>query len=85
MKRKIYDVIIVGAGPIGLACGIEAVKRKFEYLIIEKGCLVNSIYNFPVNMTFFSQRRNDLKLVAYHLCRTVLNQPDGKLSSTIDG
>lgn len=54
MKKKIYDVIIVGAGPIGLACGIEAVKRKFEYLIIEKGCLVNSIYNFPVNMTFFS-------------------------------
>lgn len=49
-----YDVIIIGGGPIGLACGIEAEKRGLSYLIIEKGCLVNSIYNFPVNMTFFS-------------------------------
>jgi len=49
-----YDVIIVGGGPIGLNCGIEAVKRKLSYLIIEKGCLVNSIFNYPTNMTFFS-------------------------------
>ncbi len=49
-----YDVIIIGAGPIGLRCGIEAVNRKKSYLIIEKGCLVNSIYNYPTNMTFFS-------------------------------
>lgn len=49
-----YDVIIIGAGPIGLACGIEAKKRGLNYLIIEKGCLVNSIYNYPLNMTFFS-------------------------------
>lgn len=49
-----YDTIIIGAGPIGLACGIEAEKRNFRYLILEKGCLVNSIYHFPVNMTFFS-------------------------------
>ncbi|MEZ4848360.1 MAG: YpdA family putative bacillithiol disulfide reductase [Bacteroidia bacterium] len=48
------DVLIVGAGPIGLACGIEASKRGLTYLIIEKGCLVNSIYHYPVNMTFFS-------------------------------
>jgi thioredoxin reductase (NADPH) len=52
--NNVYDVIIVGAGPIGLTCGIEAIKRKMNYLIIEKGCLVNSIYNYPVNMTFFS-------------------------------
>lgn len=51
---KIYDVIIVGGGPIGLACGIEAKKASLEYLIIEKGCLVNSLYNYPLNMTFFS-------------------------------
>lgn len=48
------DLIIVGAGPIGLACGIEAEKAKLNYLIIDRGCLVNSIYNYPVNMTFFS-------------------------------
>lgn len=49
-----YDVIIIGAGPIGLACGIEAEKRKMSYLIIEKGCLVNSLFHYPANMTFFS-------------------------------
>jgi thioredoxin reductase (NADPH) len=48
------DIIIIGGGPIGLACGIEAEKRKLSYLILEKGCLVNSIYNYPANMTFFS-------------------------------
>src|SRR5688572_18641153 len=50
----IYDIIIIGAGPIGLACGIEAKKAALNYLIIEKGCLVNSLYNYPLNMTFFS-------------------------------
>ncbi|MEM6807027.1 MAG: YpdA family putative bacillithiol disulfide reductase [Bacteroidota bacterium] len=50
----ILDVLIVGAGPIGLACGIEAKRRKLSYLIVEKGCLVNSIYHYPTNMTFFS-------------------------------
>ena len=49
-----YDVIIIGAGPIGLACGIEAEKKKLSYIIIEKGCLVNSIFNYPTNMNFFS-------------------------------
>jgi thioredoxin reductase (NADPH) len=48
------DVLIVGAGPIGLACGIEAKRRDLTHLIIEKGCLVNSIFNYPTNMTFFS-------------------------------
>ena len=48
------DVIIIGAGPIGLACGIEMKKRGLSYLIIEKGVLVNSLYNYPDNMTFFS-------------------------------
>ena len=49
-----YDIIIIGAGPIGLASGIEAVKRNLSHLIIEKGCLVNSIFHYPTNMTFFS-------------------------------
>ena len=54
----IYDVIIVGAGPAGLVCGIEAQKQKLNYLILEKGLLVNSLYNFPTNMTFFSTSKN---------------------------
>jgi thioredoxin reductase (NADPH) len=49
-----YDLLILGAGPIGLACGIEAKKAGLNYLILEKGALCNSIYNYPVNMTFFS-------------------------------
>ena len=47
-------VIIIGAGPIGLATGIELKKRNIPFLIIERGCLVQSLYNYPVNMTFFS-------------------------------
>ncbi|HMH23149.1 MAG TPA: YpdA family putative bacillithiol disulfide reductase [Puia sp.] len=49
-----YDMIIVGGGPIGIACGLEAGKAGLTYLILEKGCLVNSLYNYPSNMTFFS-------------------------------
>ena len=49
-----YDVLIIGGGPIGLACGIEAKKAGLSYIILEKGCLVNSLYNYPANMTFFS-------------------------------
>ncbi|CAI8333971.1 MAG: Ferredoxin--NADP reductase [Flavobacteriales bacterium] len=48
------DLIIIGAGPIGLACGIEAEKNNLDYQIIDKGMLVNSIFNYPVNTTFFS-------------------------------
>lgn len=49
-----YEIAIIGAGPIGLAAGIEAEKAGLSYIIIEKGVLVNSIYNYPQNMTFFS-------------------------------
>ena len=48
------DIIIIGAGPIGLACGIEAEKKGLSYIIFDKGMLVNSLYNYPLNMTFFS-------------------------------
>ena len=48
------DIIIIGAGPIGLACAIEAKKNNLSAMIIEKGCLINSIYNYPKNMVFFS-------------------------------
>lgn len=49
-----YDVVIIGGGPIGLACGIAAKKAGLNYLIIEKGTLVNSLYNYPYFMHFFS-------------------------------
>ncbi|MDR0229659.1 MAG: YpdA family putative bacillithiol disulfide reductase [Flavobacteriaceae bacterium] len=51
---KHFDIIIIGGGPIGIACAIEAKKHNLSYLIIEKGCLVNSLYHYPVNMQFFS-------------------------------
>ena len=54
MMKKKYDVVIIGGGPIGLACGIEAKRNDLSYVILEKGTLVNSIFNYPVNMTFFS-------------------------------
>lgn len=46
--------MIIGGGPIGIACGLEAKKKGLSYTIIEKGCLVNSLYHYPSNMTFFS-------------------------------
>ena len=49
-----FDIVIIGAGPIGLACGLEAKAKGLSYVILEKGCLVNSLYHYPVNMTFFS-------------------------------
>lgn len=52
--QNLYDLIIVGAGPIGMACAIEAERKELNYLIIEKGALVNSLYNYPLYMTFFS-------------------------------
>jgi thioredoxin reductase (NADPH) len=49
-----HDLIIIGGGPTGLNCAISAAKAGLDYLVLEKGMLANSIYNFPVNMTFFS-------------------------------
>lgn len=54
MAMKLYDIIIIGGGPIGIACGLEAQKKGLTYAIIEKGPIVNSIYKYPVNMQFFS-------------------------------
>lgn len=54
MTEDVLDVIIIGGGPIGLACGIEAKRKNLNYLILEKGVLVNSLFHYPVNMTFFS-------------------------------
>jgi len=48
------DVVVIGAGPTGLACAIEAQRIGLKVLVIEKGCLVNSILNYPTNMVFFT-------------------------------
>ncbi|MDY7395280.1 YpdA family putative bacillithiol disulfide reductase [Aureibaculum sp. 2210JD6-5] len=52
--KNILDILIIGAGPIGIACALEAQKKQLTYIIIEKGVLVNSLYHYPTNMTFFS-------------------------------
>ncbi len=49
-----FDILIAGAGPIGLACALKAEEEGFNYALFEKGCLTNSIYNYPLNMQFFS-------------------------------
>src|SRR5439155_22571849 len=54
MTASYFPIIIVGGGPIGLACALEAKKAGLHYCILEKGCLTNSLYNYPLNMTFFS-------------------------------
>jgi len=48
------DILIIGGGPIGIACGLAAQRAGLSYLIVEKGCLVNSLFNYPSTMTFFS-------------------------------
>ena len=52
--RESFDVVVVGAGPTGLACGIELQQRGLKTVLVEKGCVVNSIYHYPTNMTFFT-------------------------------
>lgn len=54
MATQSYDLIIIGSGPIGLACGIEAKKNGLSYLILEKGVLLDAVYRFPTNCIFFS-------------------------------
>lgn len=52
--NEVYDVVIIGAGPAGLVCAIEAQKHNLNYLVLEKGCLVNSIFHFPTHLVMFS-------------------------------
>ena len=50
----IYDVLVIGAGPTGLACAIEAQKAGFRVVLVDKGCLCNSLFHYPSHMTFFT-------------------------------
>ena len=52
--EPVYDTAIIGSGPTGLACAIEIEKKGLKAIVIEKGCLVNSLYNYPTNLTFFT-------------------------------
>ena len=51
---SVFDAVVVGAGPTGLACGIELQRRGLQAVLFDKGCLLNSIYNYPAHMTFFT-------------------------------
>ncbi|WP_121667666.1 YpdA family putative bacillithiol disulfide reductase [Mesonia aquimarina] len=53
-QEKTLDVLIIGGGPIGIACALQAKHKNLSYVVIEKGPLVNSLYHYPTNMTFFS-------------------------------
>src|SRR5271154_4350792 len=49
-----FDVVVCGAGPTGLACAIELKRRGVRAVIVDKGCVVNSLYHYPTNMVFFT-------------------------------
>ena len=53
-RSESFDTLVVGAGPTGLACGIELQNRGVKTVLVDKGCVVNSIYHYPTNMTFFT-------------------------------
>src|SRR3974377_1068039 len=53
-SEKITDLLVIGAGPTGLACAIEAQRAGFTAVLVDKGCLVNSLFHYPANMTFFT-------------------------------
>ncbi|MBV9436165.1 MAG: YpdA family putative bacillithiol disulfide reductase [Acidobacteria bacterium] len=54
MTNGSFDVLVIGAGPTGMACAIEAQRAGFRAVLVDKGCLVNSLFHYPANMTFFT-------------------------------
>src|ERR1700683_2000142 len=52
--KESFDVLVVGAGPTGLACAIEAQRAGLSSVLVDKGCLCNSLFHYPSNMTFFT-------------------------------
>jgi putative YpdA family bacillithiol system oxidoreductase len=53
-SKNLIDVLIIGAGPIGIACALECKKKNLKYVVVEKGTLTNSLFHYPLNMNFFS-------------------------------
>src|SRR6185437_11376050 len=53
-SQDIYDLLVIGAGPTGMACAIEAQRAGFRAVMVDKGCLCNSLFHYPANMTFFT-------------------------------
>jgi cation diffusion facilitator CzcD-associated flavoprotein CzcO len=53
-QDEIFDLLVIGAGPTGLACAIEAQKAGFRSVVVDKGCLCNSLFHYPAHMTFFT-------------------------------
>ena len=51
---KKHDLLVIGAGPTGMACAIEAQRAGFDAMLVDKGCLCNSLFHYPANMTFFT-------------------------------
>src|SRR5580698_4779944 len=52
--EDIVDLLVIGAGPTGMACAIEAQRAGFTAILVDKGCLCNSLFHYPANMTFFT-------------------------------
>src|SRR6202451_1764447 len=53
-QHEIFDLLVIGAGPTGLACAIEAQKAGFRAVVVDKGCICNSLFHYPAHMTFFT-------------------------------
>lgn len=75
-----YTTLIIGAGPIGIACALACKKADINYIVIEKGCIVNSIYNYPLDMTFFSSsERLEIDNIPF-----ICNQPKPKRKEALE-
>ena len=53
-EQPVHDLLVIGAGPTGMACAIEAQRAGFSAMLVDKGCLCNSLFHYPSNMTFFT-------------------------------